>query len=558
MKKAIRLTCLALAAATVAPMASCRSGGGGNGSSQSIRIFTYSGDEYAGAKMDSVFQKIESDVGVEISFEGAKSENYYTKLTPMMNSMDLPDVVWSDPENSEGAFQRWADPTQDLLWNLDELLIGNEDRYPYLNKLVYSDQYKNIQYYGGHYLVPAVETKTAWAIYYRADWLEAIGFVGEDGKAKAPETLDEFEEVMSKFSGVNLFTDANGNPSGQTYGISPNTYNYYLNPLYGAFGITPDWDITDGGEVSYMYAREQFKPYLEWMNAMYKKGWIDPTFNQNTGDTDRNQWYNGKVGCIMTNGEGHMEWVVANFEDANGADKVIVGPPLLGTGNTSSLTEKTLGVEGERGYSDWGGDYGGYAITKGTKDVYKTLDLLEYLISPEGSKLRLYGIEGTHYTYDEEGNIVADLDGRNSERSNYFGKVKDLDGNSVNAGLHGMGSRFGYAVDWDEFEKSGKIEIATDIGSLYPKYGALVRQAVEYTKYLQHSRLVNVTAYPSLVYNKQAEVKNISWSFVNKAIIGTANLTSDWDGMISDLQKAGYNDIKNIIRETAQELGIIG
>ena len=558
MKKAIRLTCLALAAATVAPMASCRSGGGGNGSLQSIRIFTYSGDEYAGAKMDSVFQKIESDVGVEISFEGAKSENYYTKLTPMMNSMDLPDVVWSDPENSEGAFQRWADPTQDLLWNLDELLIGNEDRYPYLNKLVYSDQYKNIQYYGGHYLVPAVETKTAWAIYYRADWLEAIGFVGEDGKAKAPETLDEFEEVMSKFSGVNLFTDTNGNPSGQTYGISPNTYNYYLNPLYGAFGITPDWDITDGGEVSYMYAREQFKPYLEWMNAMYKKGWIDPTFNQNTGDTDRNQWYNGKVGCIMTNGEGHMEWVVANFEDANGADKVIVGPPLLGTGNTSSLTGKTLGVEGERGYSDWGGDYGGYAITKGTKDVYKTLDLLEYLISPEGSKLRLYGIEGTHYTYGEEGNIVADLDGRNSERSNYFGKVKDLDGNSVNAGLHGMGSRFGYAVDWDEFEKSGKIEIATDIGSLYPKYGALVRQAVEYTKYLQHSRLVNVTAYPSLVYNKQAEVKNISWSFVNKAIIGTANLTSDWDGMISDLQKAGYNDIKNIIRETAQELGIIG
>ena len=194
--------------------------------------------------------------------------------------------------------------------------------------------------------------------------------------------------------------------------------------------------------------------------------------------TDRNQWYNGKVGCIMTNGEGHMEWVVANFEDANGADKVIVGPPLLGTGNTSSLTGKTLGVEGERGYSDWGGDYGGYAITKGTKDVYKTLDLLEYLISPEGSKLRLYGIEGTHYTYDEEGNIVADLDGRNSERSNYFGKVKDLDGNSVNAGLHGMGSRFGYAVDWDEFEKSGKIEIATDIGSLYPKYGALVRQAL--------------------------------------------------------------------------------
>lgn len=84
-----------------------------------------------------------------------------------------------------------------------------------------------------------------------------------------------------------------------------------------------------------------------------------------------------------------------------------------------------------------------------------------------------------------------------------------------------------------------------------------MRQAVEYTKYLQHSKLVNVTAYPSLVYNKMAEVKNISWSFVNKAIIGTANLSVDWDRMISDLKKAGYTDIQNILKETAQELGII-
>lgn len=54
-----------------------------------------------------------------------------------------------------------------------------------------------------------------------------------------------------------------------------------------------------------------------------------------------------------------------------------------------------------------------------------------------------------------------------------------------------------------------------------------------------------------------AEVKNISWSFVNKAIIVTANLSGDWDRMISDLKKAGYTDIQNILKETAQELGII-
>lgn len=559
MKKSIKAACFSLAFAMALPIAACKKPEQNNSidSNPEIRIFTYSGNEFEGVTMDSVFKKIEETVGVKIAFEGATSEDYYNKLTPMMGILDLPDIIWSDPDNSDGAFQQWANPAQDLLWNLDELLIPNTDRYPYLNKLIYSEQYKNIMYYDGHYIIPSIETPTAWAIYYRADWLEQIGFVDENGKAKTPETLDEFEYVMSKFSGKDLFTDANGNKSGVTYGISPNNQNFYVNPLYGAFGITPDWDITEDGEVSYMYAREEFKPYLEWMNAMYKNGYIDPSFNQNTGFVDRNSWYDGKVGCIMTNGESHMEWVVGNFESSNGANKVIVGAPPVGTGNTSTLTGKKLGVSGQRGYSNWGGYYGGYAITKGTNDVYKTLDLLEYLISPEGSKLRLYGIEGVHYNVDRDGNIVADIEGRNSERSNYFGTVTDINGLTVNAGLHNMGSRFGYNIDWSEYEKTGKITIATDIGSLYPKYRDLVNTARSYTKYLQTSKMHNVTAYPSSIYAKKNELQNISSAFINKAIIGNVNLTSDWTAMLADMEGAGYSTVKAIMKETAQDLGII-
>ena len=306
-----------------------------------------------------------------------------------------------------------------------------------------------------------------------------------------------------------------------------------------------------------MYAREEFKPYLEWMHAMYEEGWIDPVFNQNTGYTDRDAWYNGKVGCIMTNGEGHMEWVVGNFENSQGENKVIVGPAPVGTGNTSELTGCTLGVEGERGYSNWGGYYGGYAITKGTAGPYKTLDLLEYLVSPEGSVLRLYGIEGRHFYYDSDGNIVVDLDGRNSERINYFGTVTNADGTETCAGLHKMGSLFGYHVDWDYFEETGEIAVATDIGALYPKYRDLVTQAIEYTKYLQTPRLLNVTAYPSTISTMRTEVMNISSQFINRAIIGTVNLTSDWQAMLNNLDGAGYQTVKAVMKETAQSLDII-
>ncbi len=547
---ALIAACIGISAAACAPSNPTNEAG-------VVRIFTYTGQEYDSVTMDSVMNAIQDEVGLEIRFEGASVEDYYTRLTPMMGSGDWPDLIWSDPENSAGAFQTWADPAQDMLWNLDELLIGNEDRYPYLNKLVYSDQYKNIMYYDGHYIVPEVQTSTAWAIYYRADWLEAIDFVDDEGNARAPVTLDEFEYVMSCFSGTDLFTDANGNKSGTTYGISPNTSNFYVNPLYGAFGITPDWDIDDDGNVSYMYAREEFKPYLEWMHAMYEEGWIDPVFNQNTGYTDRDAWYNGKVGCIMTNGEGHMEWVVGNFENSQGENKVIVGPAPVGTGNTSKLTGCTLGVEGESGFSNWGGYYGGYAVTKGTADPYKTLDLLEYLVSPEGSVLRLYGIEGQHFYYDDEGNVVVDLDGRNSERINYFATVNNPDGTETCAGLHKMGELFGYNVDWDYFEQTGEIAVATDIGALYPKYSGLVSQAIEYTKDLQTPRLLNVTAYPSTISTMRTEVMNISSQFINRAIIGTVNLDTDWQAMLDNLDGAGYQTVKAVMKETAESLGIL-
>lgn len=170
-----------------------------------------------------MWEAIEEATGFDISFQGASTANYLEKLNPKMNELDFPDIIWVD--NSSQSFINWASPEQDLIWNLDELMLGNEDRYPYLTKLIYSDQYKNISYYdGGHYFVPNVNTATAWAIYYRADWLKEIGFVDENGNAKAPVTLDEFEQVMEGFTAKNKF----GNPADLGYFAEYRRFLYKL------------------------------------------------------------------------------------------------------------------------------------------------------------------------------------------------------------------------------------------------------------------------------------------------------------------------------------------
>lgn len=523
----------------------------GSKDANTLRIFTYTGDEYDGIRKDSVLNAIEEKTGFKLKFEGASTADYWTKLSPKMNTGDYPDIMWVEDSNSN--FLAWANPKQDLLWNIDELLLGNEERYPYLSKLVYSNQYVNLMFYDGHYIVPYVNTATAWAIYYRADWLVEAGFVDENGNAKAPETLDEFEAVMKAFTGNNLFRNGT---SGQTWGISPNTDAFYTNALYGAFDVTPDWDIDDAGNVTYMYTNEKIRPYLKWMNAMYEKGWIHPTFNQNKAFLDRDIWYSGKVGCIMTNGEAHMEWVVGNLLTSDPAAEVIVGPPLKGTGNTSPLTGCVLGVKDSQGFSNWGGYYGGYVISKNVADPYKALDFLEYMVSPEGSMLRLYGIKDKHYSIDD-GKFTANLEGRNAERSKLFATVTEEDGSTSYAGLHKVGSLFGYAVDWDHYEETGEIVVGTDISSLYPKYKTLVSNALEYAKILKTPKLLNVTAYPASINSAMNQVMDIANSYINPVIMGQKNLNSDWNSMLADCNGAGYANVKAVIKETAKSLGII-
>ncbi|MBQ8884788.1 MAG: extracellular solute-binding protein [Clostridia bacterium] len=520
-----------------------------------LRIFTYTGQNYEGIDMDSVFKKIEEESGVKLAFEGASSADYYTKLAPMMNTGDFPDVIWSDPKNSSGNFDSWADPdTNNLLWNLDELLVGNEERYPYLTKLIYSPTYKNIKYFDGHYLVPNVSAP-GWAIYYRADWLEQIGFVDENGKAKAPVTLAEFEYVMQKFSGNDLFVDENGTKSGQTWGISPNAEPFYVNPLYTAFGIFADWEFDANGEISYMYTNDGIKDYISWMNAMYQKGYIDPQFNTNTGSRDReDKWYTGKVGCIMTNGGEHMTWVVGQFEQNRGEGKVIVGPPPTGTGESSSITGKKLGVAGEGGFSNWGTTYGGYAITKACADPHKALDFFEYLNSPEGTKIKMYGIEGTHYEL-KDGKISPILSNRDREGSSFWQSTKSVENTTVLSGLHKIGSLFGGVIDWETYEETGEVLCITDFSSSYPKYADLIEKSQEYRK-LKTGKLVNFTAYPASISTKMKQIQDLSSTYLLQAILGQKNLTSDWNDMISDCQKFNYSTICRIIKETAQANGI--
>mgnify|MGYP003322385149 CR=1 FL=1 len=62
----------------------------------------------------------------------------------MINTGDIPDVIFTVPSSSIKAYNNWIE--QDLFWNIDELFAEKPGEYSYLEALFDSAQYNNITF----------------------------------------------------------------------------------------------------------------------------------------------------------------------------------------------------------------------------------------------------------------------------------------------------------------------------------------------------------------------------------------------------------------------------
>ena len=518
-----------------------------------IRIFMNGGNNYSGIKKDSIWQAIEENANVSLKIEGTShNSDYYTTLNPIINAGvgigNVPDVVFTVPGNATmgNAYGNWLD--QGIFYNIDDLLAEKPGEYPYIEALLSSKQYKNITYgEGAHTLIPYLTSNSGWGIYYRTDWLINVGYytTNENGEkvAKTPKTIDEFAEVLKLFT----TNDPDQNGKNDTYGMSPMGETFYLNPLYHAFGVTPDYDLDENNKATYMYLQPEFKNFLNWFHQMYANGYIDPQFNANKDNKDREKFFEGKTGILITNAESHVTWITDAFENSNGKGLLTFGDAPVGT--------KTLGKEGASGFSDWGGWWGGYSILRNCQDPHAALRLFNYLYSPEGTNLRCYGIENQHYKV-ENNEIVPLVDGRNEEPDNTFSNNKDADGYSVPTGYYKLGSSFCNNLTWSEDLKTVSAKLEPQF--IDYSYQDLIKLGIEKNT-LCTSRLTNVTGYYSSYTIKMNSIEDETDIYAINAIIGTANLTTDYDALLSKLEGKTYDwsNVQKMIEEVARNAGII-
>ena len=531
---------------TLLSLASC---GGGEGGKQDehgrdvLRIFMNGGQEYDGIKKDAVWQEIEEKSGVSLQIEGANhNSDYYSVLNPMINTGDVPDVIFAVPNAAGNAYNNWV--TQDVVWNIDELLAEEPGAYPYLEKILKSDQFKNLTFGdGAHTLIPYFTSNSGWGIYYRADWLIATGHVNEDGTAKVPETIEEFQEVLKDFTEK----DPDGNGKNDTFGLSPSNDAFFQNPLYHAFGVKPDYELLEDGTPTYMFINPKFKNYLNWMRSMISAGYVDKQFPTNSNYQDRNKFYDGQVGILITNAEAHVTYIADNLYRANPKAKIVFGKAPIGT--------KNLGEEGAGGFSDWGGYWGGYSISKDCAHPEAALRLFNYLYSPEGSKTRCYGLKGTHWDYDSEGNVVPNLDNRSAEMGDIFNGSK-IDGVFQPTGYYKMGASFSNDVDWDE--TSTNFQVRIDPNALDKNYADLIQEALDKNT-LCRSNLTNITGFYPSFRSKMKKVEDASEQYAIQAMVNQGTSVDDYySQLLERIEQStyGWSSIQAMIKEVAAAAGI--
>lgn len=385
---------------------------------------------------------------------------------------------------------------------------------------------------------PYVEghTISTSSLVYRKDWMENLGM-------SEPTTLDELHDLLYAFT----YNDPDGNGKDDTYGMSPYGETFYLNPLYHAFGVTPDYDIDDNNEATYMYLQPEFKEFLSWFNQMYENGYIDPQFAANKDNMDREKFFDGTVGILITNAEQHVTWIADAFENSNGKGLLTFGDAPVGT--------KTLGKEGASGFSDWGGWWGGYSILKDCQDPHAVLRLFNYLYSPEGSALRSYGIENYHYSI-ENNEIVPLIDGRNEEPDNTFTNNKSIDGYSLPTGYYKFGTAFCNNLSWSEDLKTVSAKIEPKL--IDSTYSDLIQLGIEKNK-LCSSKLTNVTGFYSSYTTKMNRIEDETSTYAINVIMGRSNLTSDYEALLTKLDGKSFDwkNVKKMIEEVASNAGII-
>ncbi|MBO9610773.1 MAG: hypothetical protein J7639_32780 [Paenibacillaceae bacterium] len=379
--------------------------------------------------------------------------------------------------------------------NLDDMRRKMPNHFKQLEAFIPYDVIKaRTEYKGKHYGVPFTNYASFLSFVQgiRQDWLENVGI------AKMPETIDEYTNVLRKFT----FGDPDKNGKNDTYGMHGILGNFG-SYVYGAFGVPSSslaFYADDKGQIYPVGLSDNRKNMLKQLASWYKEGLIDPESITDTRARQRAKWKEGKFGIISDN-----PWWFASTTTDNLTDMVTSANPQAKIAFLKPFT----GPTGQKGASNraYANVTYGYFFGRDISDekLDRLLAIKDYIAGNEELFIRLYyGEQGKHYDLDAEKKIV----------------VKDPYKESANVAKEGLGQFYvaSTMVNWEFQEKYlvGKADMPEyDIGRESPFFPTDVN--------------FNYKGLNASLLQYSATLKTIADEFEIKAIAGQINIDAEWE-----------------------------
>lgn len=319
---------------------------------------------------------------VNLRLEGS---SWQEQLNVLLASGEIPDIFWL---NNSNELLQYSD--QGVLAELPpDLVREHMPMYSAQIDEVFPEAWSYAQVNGTGYGVPTVlpDIYLGPLPIYRADWLEHAGY------DRAPETLEELEEVVYSFA----HDDPDGNGVKDTYGISArNAYNSThitapFNVVFGAHQINAQaWNFDEDGELVFGMVTEKAREAFKVLNRWFEDGVIDPEFITTSRQDIWSGIANGRFG--MSDAENfHQHYKEGRFGQAFAAaglesisGKPVDGPFGEGMGYESYPMAHFMGM--------------GVHVEEDERKMQKIFEMWDAISSDEETYVRTrHGEEGVHH-----------------------------------------------------------------------------------------------------------------------------------------------------------------
>lgn len=307
----------------------------------------------------------------------------FTEVLPAEGFGEKKSLMWASNDYPDIFVRAQLSNTELVKYGGMGILAPLEDLIPVyapnLQKLIDEDPaiLSRITAPDGHiYSFPAVFSLTAARddkFWMNKAWLEQVG-------KEVPETIEELEEVLRAFKGV----DFNGNGEADEYPMGISDAQALVRRFAGVWGYQYQFDTyleVKDGKVSTYLTDDNYKDMLQWLAGMYEEGLIDPEIF-----TQEYAKYAAKMA-------GQQMGLFFNQADDTFDSTNFVGiSPFKGKADKQYVQSAPAAR-----------DNGVFAVSADCENKEAAVRLIDYFYGYEGSILLRYGVEGENMYFDEAG-----------------------------------------------------------------------------------------------------------------------------------------------------------